>query len=66
MPLKTVVYILPFRYTSDLPFRIYAGNIGINEALPGVLIQVAWISAVVLTGKLWMSKALKKVVVQGG
>ncbi len=64
--LKTIVYILPFRYTSDLPFRIYAGNIGINEAVISIGVQLLWIVIIIAGGKLWMNKALKRVVVQGG
>lgn len=64
--LKKLVYILPFRYTSDLPFRIYAGNIGLKEALISIAIQLVWILAIIVWGKLWMNKALKRVVVQGG
>lgn len=64
--LKTIVYILPFRYCSDLPFRIYAGNISNEEALISIFIQLFWILILFSIGKLWMKKALKKVVVQGG
>jgi ABC-2 type transport system permease protein len=64
--LKTIVYILPFRYTSDLPFRIYAGNIGIKEAVISIGVQLLWIAIIVTVGKLWMNRALKRVVVQGG
>lgn len=65
-PLKKLVYILPFRYTSDLPFRIYAGNIGTKEALISVGVQLLWISIIVICGKLWMNRALRRVVIQGG
>jgi ABC-2 type transport system permease protein len=64
--LKRLVYILPFRYTSDLPFRIYAGNIEIKEALLSIGVQLLWISVLTVFGKLWMSKSLKRVIVQGG
>jgi ABC-2 type transport system permease protein len=64
--LKKIVYALPFRYTSDLPFRIYAGNIGIKEALISIVVQLLWITIIVVIGKLWMNNALKRVVVQGG
>lgn len=64
--LKKIVYILPFRYTSDLPFRIYAGNIGTKEALISIVVQITWIFIIVTFGRLWMKSALKKVVVQGG
>jgi len=64
--LKRIVYLLPFRYASDLPFRIYAGNISVKEALISIVVQFLWILILVALGKLWMNKALKKVVIQGG
>ena len=64
--LKTIVYLLPFRYTSDLPFRIYAGNIGIKEAVLSIIAQLLWIFLIVNLGKFWINNALKKVVIQGG
>ncbi|MGF7060431.1 ABC-2 type transport system permease protein [Brassicibacter mesophilus] len=64
--LKNIVYLLPFRYASDLPFRIYAGNIGIKEGIISIVVQILWILILIALGKLWMSKALKRIVVQGG
>ena len=68
MPDK-VQYILnftPFRYTSDLPFRIYIGNIGITEGLIYIGISAAWLVGLVILGKLLLAKTLKKAVIQGG
>jgi ABC-2 type transport system permease protein len=64
--LKKIVYVLPFRYTSDLPFRIYAGNIESKEALISIGIQLFWIFTLIAVGKFWMGKALKRIVIQGG
>ncbi len=64
--LKIIVYLLPFRYCSDLPFRIYAGNIGYHEAILSIFAQIFWIILLFLIGKLWIKKALKRVVIQGG
>lgn len=64
--LKKVVYLLPFRYTSDLPFRLYAGNIGIREGIISIGVQLLWIGIIIGLGKLWMNKALDKVIIQGG
>ncbi|MDP4089638.1 MAG: ABC transporter permease [Bacillota bacterium] len=64
--LRRIVYLLPFRYTSDLPFRIYAGNIGYGEAVLGIGVQFVWILVLIGLGRLWMSKALKRIIVQGG
>jgi ABC-2 type transport system permease protein len=64
--LQNISNILPFRYVSDFPFRLYVGNITINEGLVGILIQVIWIVILMLIGSLLMKKALKKAVIQGG
>lgn len=64
--LKRIVYLLPFRYTSDLPFRIYVGNIGTEEAIISIGVQLLWISTIVLLGRQWMKRALRRVVIQGG
>ena len=64
--LQRICTMLPFRYTSDLPFRVYSGNIGINEALMGIVIQLAWIIALILTGSFFMRKVTRLSVVQGG
>lgn len=64
--LKTIVYLLPFRYVSDLPFRTYAGNIGMEEALLSIGVQLIWIAALIFLGRLWIAKALKRITVQGG
>ena len=66
MYLQSITNILPFRYVSDFPFRLYVGNITINEGLIGILIQVIWIVILILIGSLLMKKALKKAVIQGG
>lgn len=64
--LQKIAYILPFRLASDLPFRIYSGNIPVNEGLTSIFIQLIWLAALVFTGRMLLGKALKKVVVQGG
>ena len=57
---------LPFRLISDLPFRVYSGNIGINSAIECVGLQLIWIVVLIVLGELIMKKALKKVCIQGG
>lgn len=64
--LQIITYALPFRYTADLPFRIYAGHIGHTEAYYSIFMQVIWIVLLVGLGQLWMKQALKRVIVQGG
>jgi ABC-2 type transport system permease protein len=57
---------LPFRYINDLTFRTYSGSIPLMEALKQTGIQIVWLIVIVLIGKLWLNKSLKKVEIQGG
>jgi len=58
--------LLPFASMQNTPFLIYTGNMGGEEAIVGVILQVFWLVVLFLTGKLLMKKALKKIVIQGG
>lgn len=64
--LQILASILPFKYMSDLPFRLYSGNISLRDSLPNIIIQVIWVVILIALGYLLSKKALKKVVVQGG
>ena len=57
---------LPFQYVSDLPFRIYTGNINITNGIIGIIIQVVWIVTIIIIGNYLMKKNLKRIEVQGG
>lgn len=63
---QTIISFFPFRYVSDLPFRIYVGNINGTDALIQIGIQLAWLIGLVTISKLVMNRKLKKLVVQGG
>ena len=64
--LKKIAYILPFRYICDLPFRIYSGDIVINESITLLFSALIWIVALIVLGLLVTKLALKKAVIQGG
>lgn len=64
--LQVISRLLPFQYVSDLPFRLYVGNISPETGLYGLLIQVIWLIILVTFGYLFMKKNLQKVIVQGG
>ncbi|MCK4259615.1 MAG: hypothetical protein KAX49_11595 [Halanaerobiales bacterium] len=64
--LQKIVYLLPFRLTSDLPFRVYSGHISQLGALNGILVQLLWLTILVTLGNFALNKALQRVVVQGG
>lgn len=66
MSLQKVLNYLPFRFVSDLPFRIYIGNIQTKEALILIGISFAWLIILILIGKILMKQSLKKTVIQGG
>jgi ABC-2 type transport system permease protein len=64
--IQNVLNYLPFRFVTDLPFRIYIGNVSPLASLPFIGIALIWLVGIILLGKLFMSKALKKTVIQGG
>lgn len=64
--LRTISNFLPFRYMTDMPLRLYVGDIPISEGLIGILAQAIWIILFFVIGKILMKKALKKATIQGG
>ena len=64
--LQNILNFLPFRYVSDLPYRIYIGNIDTFTALWQIGIQILWIIGLYVLGKALIYKKSKKIEVQGG
>lgn len=64
--LKIVAYILPFRYTCDLPFRIYSGNITVINALPSIIGGIIWLIILLFIGYIISKDITKKAIIQGG
>ncbi|MDR1569094.1 MAG: ABC transporter permease [Oscillospiraceae bacterium] len=64
--LQRVLDWFPFRYISDLPFRIYSGSIAGGDALFQMGVQVAWIIGLFMLGRLSFNKVMRRVVIQGG
>lgn len=64
--IQNVLNYMPFRCISDLPFRIYIGNLDIKSALIQIAISIGWLVILVLLGKLLLKTSLKKTVIQGG
>lgn len=65
-PLQIIAYLLPFRYISDLPLRIYNGTLFLNTSLINIGLQIFWVISLGLISYYLMHKALKKVIIQGG
>ena len=63
---RQVFELLPFASMQNLPLRIYIGDISGKEMIIGFAIQIFWLVFLLFTGRAWMKKALKRVVVQGG
>lgn len=63
---QNVLNYLPFRFVSDLPFRIYIGNVSITSGLMFIGIALVWFVILIALGRLLLSRALKKTVIQGG
>ena len=64
--LRIISSLLPFRYIADLPFRIYSGNISINESISVLIGGLIWSVVMIIFGYLLSRKALKNASVQGG
>ena len=65
-PLRTVLEWLPFASMANLPLRIYSGNVAGGERGRGMLLQLFWLIVLIGAGRLWMKRALRRVVIQGG
>lgn len=63
---QNIINYLPFRAIGDLSFRIYMGNLSINDALVQTVVALGWLALIIVIGKIALAKATKKVVVQGG
>lgn len=64
--LTKYIYYLPFAAMQNVPLRIYSGNISVNNALSPILLQIAWSIILVMAGKFFMGRVMKRVFVQGG
>ncbi len=64
--LQKVMFLLPFASMQSSPFLIYIGQLDTVQALQSMALQLFWVVFLVGIGKLFMRKAIKKVVVQGG
>jgi len=63
---RGVVELLPFGSMQNMPLLIFSGYFTGTQALRGIGLQIFWLVVLVIIGRFWMSRALKKVVVQGG
>jgi ABC-2 type transport system permease protein len=65
-PLRLLAEALPFQSTTYTPVAIYVGRFTGTAALQAVGVQLVWIALLGLAAKAMWSRALHRVVVQGG
>ncbi len=58
--------LLPFSCMENVPLRVYSGDLSGPPMARALLLQVFWVFALVLLGKVLEQKVLKRVIVQGG
>ena len=61
-----MVELLPLASMQNVPFRVYGGDLSGNEMYAKIALQLFWIIVMVMLGKWLTSRALRRVVVQGG
>ena len=64
--IRTLLELLPFASMQNVPLRIYSGSMSGEEMLQGILLQGIWLIVLVILGKILLTLAEKKIVVQGG
>ena len=64
--MQTFLYYQPFAGMLDLPVRLYVGAQPLSRAGEIVLLQAVWTAVFVLTGRAWIGRSFKKLVIQGG
>ena len=64
--IQNVINYLPFRFVTDLPLRIYIGNVSIMSGLMYIGIAIAWLIALIAIGQLLMKMVCKNAIIQGG
>ncbi|WP_234124696.1 ABC transporter permease [Clostridium hydrogenum] len=64
--LTKYIYLSPFAAMQNIPLRVYSGQIPVTDAFSTIALQVFWLLILILIGKFIISKALKRVTVQGG
>ncbi len=64
--IRQVCELLPFASMQNVAFRIYSGDLSGISGYGAISLQLFWVVALILSGKLLLKNALNKVVVQGG
>lgn len=63
---QAVMELLPFASMQNVALRIYSGSMSGSEMIKAVALQLFWLAAVTIIGKLLCRTALRRITVQGG
>lgn len=64
--LQTFLFIQPFASFLDIPFRIYFGGLTGWGAAAGLGLQVFWTIVLIAIGRIWMTRVMARLQMQGG
>ncbi|MCL2216475.1 MAG: ABC transporter permease [Defluviitaleaceae bacterium] len=64
--LRTIVELSPFGAMQNMPLLIFSGYLQGPDLVQGMALQVFWLAALLLIGRAFMARALKRVIIQGG
>ena len=64
--LRKIANVLPFRFISDFPFRLFSGDIALNGVFKLICLSLMWIVITNVINVFLSNLALKKAVIQGG
>ena len=63
---QRIITLLPYAQLLDAPIRLYTGQYALSQAPRALLIQAAWLAALVTAGLLMWRRNRKRLIVQGG
>jgi len=63
---QSFLFWQPFAGLVDIPYRIYFGNLAGAAAWAGIAAQGLWIVILVAAGRLWLSRVMDRIEMQGG
>lgn len=64
--IRQTVELLPFASMQNVPFRIYSGDLSGTAMERGLALQAVWLFIFIAVGLMMESRAMKRMVVQGG
>lgn len=63
---QTFLLLQPFAGFLDIPLRIYFGGLTGTQALGAIALQVVWATVFIAFGRVWLSRQMQRLQIQGG